>query len=123
MTNFKHSRGDSTSIILKKTKDKTVCPVRALYKYFTLDKSRSCPLFRNKNGSPVSARFFRYILRHCVLDSNLDPKEYTAHSFRIGWATFAHDNNLSNTQIQQLGRWRSQAFLKYIRPSAVSLNL
>ena len=123
MKSFKHSQGDSAVIVLHKTKNKTICPVRALYKYFALDKAISGPLFRNKNGNPVSARFFRSLLRRCVLDNDLDPKLYTAHSFRIGGATFAHDNNLSNTQIQHLGRWRSQAFIKYIRPLAVSLDV
>ncbi|KAK6195007.1 hypothetical protein SNE40_000528 [Patella caerulea] len=43
----------------------------------------------------------------------------TTHSFRIGGASLAAHNGLSDSQIRQLGRWRSDAFRKYIRPSSL----
>jgi len=41
---------------------------------------------------------------------------YNTHSFRIGGATSAAEADVSQATIQQLGRWRSQAYRCYIRP-------
>lgn len=52
----------------------------------------------------------------------MNPNLFTAHSFRIGGATHAHNSNMSTAQIQKLGRWKSSAYLKYIRPPALPLH-
>ena len=53
----------------------------------------------------------------CVFaQMKLNKQLYNTHSFRIGAAAFASLANLSDTQIQVLGRWRSNAFQRYIRP-------
>ena len=117
LVSFKHSQGKSAVINLERCQNSKICPVRALYKYMKISPSDTGPLFRFRCGTVMSANFFRHTLRSCVLKCHLDPKEYTAHSFRIGGATFAASRNFSNSQIQKLGRWQSKAFKKYIRPS------
>ncbi|XP_052226643.1 integrase/recombinase xerD homolog isoform X2 [Dreissena polymorpha] len=113
--NYKHSKGQCTSIPLASQSNKQLCPVRALFKYIRLCPSDTGPLFKFANGEPVTATFFRSNLRTCVVASQLSPHRYTSHSFRIGGATHAHSQNMSASQIQQLGRWKSNAYLKYIR--------
>lgn len=51
------------------------------------------------------------------------PYRYKGHSFRIGAASHAADRGLSDAQIRALGRWKSNAFQRYIRvPRLVSLR-
>lgn len=42
-------------------------------------------------------------------------QQYAGHSFRIRAATTAAQAGIQNSMIQTLGRWRSTAFLQYIR--------
>ena len=53
-------------------------------------------------------------LHHCSLAS-LSVK---SHSFRIGAATHAASLGYTDIQIQKMGRWKSNAFQKYIRISS-----
>lgn len=117
LDHFKHSQGNIANIILSCSKSKSLCPVRTLFKYVKALSIRKGPLFCFQNGAPVNSSFFRRILGSCVRKCQLDPRKYTTHSFRIGGATLAYDRHFSNAQIQQLGRWSSQAFTKYLRPS------
>lgn len=117
LTHFKHSKGQTAKIVLNRSKHRQLCPVRTLAKYVSQISSCNGPLFRFSSGHPVTASFFRRMLKRCLVESGLDTTKYTSHSFRIGGATLAHDLNFSNTQIQQLGRWSSQAYTKYLRPS------
>ena len=50
----------------------------------------------------------------------LDSSRYKGHSFRIGAALYAAMQGMSDSQIRILGRWKSNAFHKYIRVSSFS---
>ena len=52
----------------------------------------------------------------------LDVRKYSTHSFRIGAATSAKDAGISDTHIQILGRWKSNAFKQYIRTPRSQLS-
>lgn len=113
---FKHSSGRKISIPISNQPDRELCPVTALYQLCLKQFHATGPLFRLNNGCPVSTTTFRAVLRKCVQYMNLDPSLYTTHSFRIGGATLAHQQNMSDTELQRLGRWKSSAFKKYLRP-------
>ena len=69
-------------------------------------------MFITVDGLPVSMA-----IQLC----GLAPSRYKGHSFRIGTASHAVDRGLSDAQIHALGRWKSNAFQRYIRvPSLVS---
>lgn len=117
---FKHSQGQSATVTLKRHNNKKTCPVRLLFKYRKHFTHISGPLFCFECGCPVSSTFFRSILRSCVLKCGLDASAFTTHSFRIGGATHAYECNLADARIKLLGRWKSNAFMKYIRPASLT---
>ena len=114
---YKHSLGQKAKIALKQQPISSLCPVRALKRYIQHDHNAKDHLFVLPCGSPITSTFFRQVLRKCVHICGLDPSTYTAHSFRIGGATHAFSQGLSTAQIKHLGRWKSSAYLKYIRPN------
>lgn len=116
LRHFKHSQGQTAVIPLSRQSVKTLCPVRALIHYLKAIPYSTGPMFVDFTGQPITTTAFRSTLRSCVIACHLDPLLFTAHSFRIGGATHAHQSNMSAQNIQKLGRWKSSAYLKYIRP-------
>ena len=73
------------------------------------------------DGLPVSPSNFSQRLSAAVQLCGLAPSRYKGHSFRIGAASHAADRGWSDAQIRALGRWKSNAFQRYIRvPTLVS---
>lgn len=118
--NFKHSYNQRPfSIILHR--HNLCCPVQLLLDYLSLRGNRPGPLFLNFDNSPVSRTNFAELLSLSLNACGLDSTCYKGHSFRIGAASFAAERGMSDAQIRALGRWRSNAFLKYITiPSLMS---
>lgn len=115
---FKHSKSNVTTLRLhQNTKNPVICPCLALTQYLQLRKhgSPSEPLFSFMDKLPVSKQFFTHHLRTALAFCNLDLHRYQSHSFRIGAATTAALLGFSEIQIQNMCRWRSNAFKKYIR--------
>lgn len=54
-------------------------------------------------------------LRLLVSAAGRDPKQYALHSGRIGGATQLACRGASEIQIQRAGRWKSSAFMVYVR--------
>ena len=75
------------------------------------------PLFSLENGSPVSRALLAQFMQGALRAAGLDPTGYSTHSLRAGSATDAAGLGFSEAQIQSLGRWRSQAYKLYLRPS------
>lgn len=56
-------------------------------------------------------------IKALALAHGLNPDRFHTHSPRIGAATTGAHNGLSDRRIQVAGRWRSDAFLAYVRPN------
>jgi hypothetical protein len=111
---FKHSYNQTNvSITLKRRSD--ICPVQSLLDYFSRRGLSDGPLFRTHEGHAVSRKLFTDYLALIFKTCGLDPTKYKGHSFRIGAATFAAECGFSDAQIRSMGRWKSDAFRKYIR--------
>lgn len=93
------------------------CPVRAMQQYLHVRRSgtRSAPLFLFHNGTPLTRARFLHALRSLLTAAEYKAAKYNTHSFRIGAATAAALAGYTDSQIRTLGRWRSSAFLTYIR--------
>lgn len=96
------------------------CPVQLMLDYLALRGNKPGPLFITLHGQPVSRANFTDQLALAIKFCGLNPARYKGHSFRIGAASHAADRGLSDAQIRVLGRWKSNAFHRYIRIPSVS---
>ena len=106
--------GAGVTIFLGKT-GQSICPVAALLSYMVLRGSTPGPLFKFQDGSPLSKPKLLADLRQALEHQGFDCVGITGHSFRIGAASTAARVGLEDSLIQTMGRWRSSAYLRYIR--------
>ena len=102
------------SIYLGKT-GSPLCPVSALLSYLVVRGSGEGPLFRLKDGQPLTRPRLVSLLRKALASVGLVPGNYAGHSFRSGAATTAAACGVPVDIIKTLGRWRSEAYQLYIR--------
>ena len=93
----------------------SLCPVAAVLSYLAIRPSTPGPFFVFSDGSPLSRERLISALSQALKDSGVDTLNFKGHSFRIGAATTAAKAGLSDSLIQAVGRWRSSAFMSYIR--------
>ena len=92
-----------------------LCPLSAVLAYMVSKRCRSGPLFTFQDGRPLTRQRFVVAVRSALASAGVDAKQYAGHSFRIGAATTAAARGLEDSTIQTLGRWKSLAYLEYIR--------
>ena len=94
------------------------CPVSNVLRYLAARGTVPGPLFCSGDFQAVTTSMFNgwldRSLHHCSLASLC----VKSHSFRIGAATHAASLGYTDIQIQKMGRWKSNAFQKYIRISS-----
>ena len=54
-------------------------------------------------------------VREALTELGFNPEEFAGHSFRIGAATAAAQAGIEDSVIRAIGRWKSDAFLRYVR--------
>ena len=113
LTNYKHS-DPLRSVELFVSREQPVCPISRMLEYLAIRGSSPGPLFWPDNTS-ISRAYFTRSLKAALQFCDLDPTRYKSHSFRIGAASWAEANGMSDAQIRLFGRWKSNAFLRYIR--------
>ncbi|TFY57507.1 hypothetical protein EVJ58_g6982 [Rhodofomes roseus] len=103
------------SVLIAAAPGTSTCAVAALQHLFTVDpRSPTAPLFVADDGSPLTRSNFITRLKLLLPAAGLDPTGYSGHSFRRGAASSAAAAGYSDFEIQQLGRWRSDAYRLYI---------
>ena len=75
----------------------------------------SDPLFLLSSGEALTKQVFVQDTRQCLSCLGFKSAEYSGHSFRAGSATSAALAGLADWELQVLGRWTSQAYLRYVR--------
>jgi len=121
MHSYKHS-GSRPPVTLKiNQQPPPICPILSLHTYLQMRGRAPGPLFCFPDLRPVTKQFLTNNLTMILKAAGLNPDFYKGHSFRIGAATHAAASGLSNTQIQQMGRWNSSAFNRYIRIDTISI--
>ena len=117
---FKHSKVPITLSLLS-TGQKMYCPVVALDEYLKLRGQGQGYLFLKANGSPLTRNYVSVLLKICLKKCGYRQESYNTHSFRIGRTTDLAAANHSENLIKITGRWHSNAYKKYIKPSYYNL--
>ena len=92
-----------------------LCPVMALLNYLVVRGPREGSLFLFSDGRLLTRQRLVEAVRRALGKAGLDPTKYCGLSFRIGAATAAVERGMKESVIKTLGRWRSLAYLEYIR--------
>ena len=116
---FKHHQGKPVSIIIP-AQPGDICPVQALQSYLLERGHQSGPLFCDKNFHPISYNTFNAWFRQLVVLCNIQG-QLNLHSMRIGAATNAAMRGVSSSKIKLMGRWKSSAYLSYIRIPKITM--
>ena len=111
---------EGCEIHLGRTHD-DLCPVSAALSWMTIRGNSPGPLFRFKSGTPLTRQLMVVKLKEALLSAGVVPTGYSGHSFRAGAATTAAINQIEDSQIKLMGRWKSDAYRRYIRPSGSHL--
>lgn len=121
---LKRSKNDpfaaGTTLHLGATR-KALCPVSSMLGYLAIRPSMPGPLFLFRDGSTLSRPRLVQALHQALGAAGIDSSGYSGHSFRIGAATTATQMGVSDSMIKTLGRWRSSAFMLYIRTPSEQL--
>ena len=104
--------------------EKPLCAPTALSTYLRFSTGNAGdPLFRFRDGRHLTKSVFVEEVRHLLQAAAVpNVKEYQGHSFRIGAATSAAVAGVPEWQIRALGRWRSDAVLRYIRANPAGMR-
>ena len=92
-----------------------LCPVSAMLAYLLLRGRDAGPLFKYRDGRPLTRQRFVVAVRQALESAGVQAANYAGHSFRIGAATTAVARRMEDSTIQTLGRWKSLAYLEYIK--------
>ena len=125
MINLRQSKTDvfgaGFTLYVGATKD-ILCPVAAVLAYLALRPSMLGPLFILEDGGPLSRVKLVAAIQQGLAIGGVDVSRFSGHSFRIGAATTATQVGIPDSLIQALGRWKSSAFLSYIRMPLLQLT-
>ena len=94
-----------------------LCPVAALLSWMICRGNKPGPLFLFSSGKVLTRAAFVNNLKLAITQAGMNAEGFSGHSFRSGAATTAATRGLPDSQIKQLGRWKSAAYLRYIKPS------
>lgn len=93
-----------------------LCPVRAYMNMIkVVPRTEDSPLFLLSSKKPIFYRNFLQRVRQAVSLIGLNKEEFSTHSFRRGFATFAFRLNLPSDLIQLMGDWKSDAYKNYLQ--------
>ena len=99
----------------------TICPVKELLPYLDLRDHHKGPLFILENGKYLTRQHLCSLLDGLLTKLQIDTSKYNTHSFRIRAATTAKQANIPDSLIQLIGRWKSNAYMTYVKTSPVQL--
>ena len=92
-----------------------LCPVSAILSYLLVRGRREGPLFMFSDGRFLTRQRFVAAVRDALKVAGIECSKYCGHSFRIGAATTAATRGMEDGLIKTLGRWKSLAYLEYIK--------
>lgn len=116
---YKHSKGRVAKIRIPAQPHP--CPVKSLIHFLTFRGPSAGFIFLTPEGTLLTRHQFHQFLSTSLKYAGFNPSQFNTHSFRIGATTDAATRGLSALQIKDMGRWKSEAYLKYIRQTVVHM--
>ena len=114
-----HFKGNTTrapfAVLIPPSAEGRHCPMAIMTHYLTLRGNRPGPLFLDATGLPVTRAVFTSFLNKILSAAGYSTSLLKPHSFRIGAATTSAAQGISDDIIQRLGRWRSNAYQRYVK--------
>ena len=108
--------GKTVTLVIPSAQDSTICPISNLQKYLAVRiNTSSSVLFCHLDGSPLTRYQFSSVLKLALKFAGIKSTNFTSHSFRIGNATQCALQGIPSNKIQEMGRWNSPCFKRYIR--------
>ena len=107
--------GKGTNIHIPAQADHKTCPLNLLKSFLQIRPKLEGPLFCHFDGPPLTRYQFSALLKRSLSTLGLRNSRLTSHSFRIGSATTFAIEGVSDDEIKRLGRWESNAYVRYIR--------
>ncbi|XP_075037457.1 uncharacterized protein LOC142098515 [Mixophyes fleayi] len=98
----------------------SVCPIVLISQFASLRPSGALPWLVHVDGSPLTRYQFSVVFKRTLTAVGVDCKQFGTHSFRIGAATSAAVAGASEPALKELGRWKSNVYKRYVRPSLLS---
>ena len=94
-----------------------LCPVDAYEKYLVScgGSKMEAPAFRVRSGNGYRHSCFNKELKQLLEPALRGYGKISAHSFRVGLATLLAAAGYSDDMIKAIGRWSSEAFLRYAK--------
>ena len=83
--------------------------------YLMVRGQHAGPLFKFQDGRFLTRQRLVTAVRDALRSAGVQPGLYSGHSFRIGAATTAAARGVEDSVVMTLGRWRSLAYLEYIK--------
>ena len=115
--------GKGVNIFLRQTAG-DICPVTELANYLTRRPQKAQgSLFIYEDGSPLLKGQFVKKVKRALAHQKIDCSKYSGHSFRIGVATAAAAAGILDHMIKMMGRWKSSAYLLYLRTPREALTV
>ena len=93
----------------------------ALVQYLAIQDGTLGPLFLLPNNQSLTGELFRSALKKVFQELHMDHHQFNTHSFRIGAATSAKLAGGSDSYLKVFGKWRSDAYFKYVQLSPKDL--
>ena len=110
------SSASATQVLLGTSRDKTLCPVRALTELWRISPTDTelQPLFQLKGGNPFRILYLADRWKELLNAARVDPGPLTLHSLcRVG-AAYAHAHRANISDIMSQGTWASDSVQAYL---------
>ncbi len=89
-----------------------LCPVAAMLAYMVVQGKSAGPLFRFVDGKPLTRQCLVAAVKDALEEAGVEPGQYYG---QIGAATTTAARGLEDSTVRTLGRWKSLAYLEYIK--------
>ena len=122
LDSYKHHNSSSCWLAISRMADNDMCPVLAFQHYWNIRPKCHGVFFIWSDGRPLVRSQFVKCLTDLLRYVGLDHIGYNTHSLRIGRTTDLALASVPQKNICLIGRWSSDAYQKYIRPSLLVLS-